>query len=114
MLKQRLSFKADEAVNGEIGVEMVKDMLTKECCDKMYKLILMDLQMPVMNGFIATTKIQALFKQFKITTCQVVAVTSNTTERDKREATAAGMIDFYQKPLRADKLADMLAKYYSK
>jgi CheY-like chemotaxis protein len=41
--------KSDEAENGKVAVQMYKDQLEKDCCEG-YKLILMDLNMPVMNG----------------------------------------------------------------
>ena len=42
--------QAEEALNGLLGINKVIEKLSNSCCNKMYKLIFMDLQMPVMGG----------------------------------------------------------------
>ena len=71
--------QADEALNGLLGVEKVVEKLSKPCCNKMYRLILMDLQMPVMGGFDSATKILEILREKGVDTCTIVALTSNTT-----------------------------------
>ena len=47
----------DKAENGKEGLDMFVDNLQKQCCSIRYKLILMDLEMPIMDGYTATEKI---------------------------------------------------------
>jgi PAS domain S-box-containing protein len=79
----------DTAINGHEAVERVKK-------DK-YDIILMDLQMPVMDGFEATEKIRAL--GFSATRLPIVALSAYTADEDRRHVLASGMNDFTSKPI---------------
>lgn len=46
-----MNISVDKAMNGQEAVEMYKRNLNKICCSKRYKLILMDLNMPIMDGY---------------------------------------------------------------
>ena len=83
--------QADEALNGLIGLNKVIEKAEKSCCSKMYKLIFMDLQMPVMDGFDSATKILEVLQAKGIETCSIVAVTSNTTREDHERVLRIGM-----------------------
>ncbi|MGH8458378.1 MAG: response regulator, partial [Nevskiales bacterium] len=73
-----------------------------------YDVVLMDVQMPVMDGYEATRAIRALpqFAQLPI-----IAMTANAMERDQQECRAAGMNDFLSKPIDSDQLLVTLAKW---
>ena len=60
MIGESFGIECDEAINGEVAVKKFKDDFFKECCDINYKLILMDIQMPIMNGFDASREILKL------------------------------------------------------
>ena len=75
-----------------------------------YDIILMDVQMPVMNGYEATKNIRAL-KRKDAQTVPIVAMTANAFEEDKENALKAGMNDHLAKPLDIPKLLEMLNKY---
>ncbi len=53
-MKQSYNIALERAVNGLEGIEMFKKDLLKTCCDVHYQLILMDINMPVMNGIDST------------------------------------------------------------
>ncbi|MFH1998627.1 MAG: response regulator, partial [Planctomycetota bacterium] len=74
-----------------------------------YDLVLMDCQMPVMDGFEATTEVRRLEGDQKHTT--IIAVTANAMKGDKEQCLKAGMDDYLSKPVRMDALYDLLCKY---
>ena len=74
-----------------------------------YDMILMDIQMPKMNGYKATQEIRNLPDKDKAC-IPIVAMTANAFEEDKREAIAAGMNGHIAKPIQVDKLLSMLAE----
>jgi PAS domain S-box-containing protein len=80
-------FKCDIAANGKIGIEKLKA--------DTYDVILMDLQMPEMNGFDATEYIR---KELKLTT-PIIALTADVTTADLAKCKAVGMDDYISKPV---------------
>nr|WP_296027961.1 transporter substrate-binding domain-containing protein [uncultured Blautia sp.] len=74
-----------------------------------YDMILMDIQMPKMNGYKATQAIRNLPDEDKAC-IPIVAMTANAFEEDKREAIAAGMNGHIAKPIQVDKLLAMLSE----
>ena len=105
-------FEADEAVSGYLAVDMVLKRLLNKCCNKMYKLIFMDIQMPDMDGYQTTTKIIKLLKQHGHNGCTILALTSNSTDDTEEKALQVGMKEVYRKPMTEEKLRDLLNKYY--
>ena len=68
-----------------------------------YDMILMDIQMPKMNGYKATQTIRHLPDKDKAC-IPIIAMTANAFEEDKRKAIEAGMNDHIAKPIQVDKL----------
>ncbi|MDO4483281.1 MAG: ATP-binding protein [Clostridia bacterium] len=75
-----------------------------------FNLVLMDLMMPVMDGFEATRAIRSLENR-DIARTPIVAMTANAFDEDRQACAAAGMDDFLPKPFRREELCDMLRKY---
>ena len=98
-------FIIDTAEDGSIAVEKMKAAAPGQ-----YDLILMDVQMPVMDGYEATKAIRALPDGEKAN-ITILAMTANAFEEDRRDALASGMNDFLTKPIELEKLKTTLAKY---
>ena len=90
------------------GVECV-DMLEK-AADGTYQIILMDVQMPVMNGYDAAKKIRRMDDPQKAN-IPIVAMTANAFSEDRQEALDAGMNDHVAKPINMNVLVPTIRKY---
>jgi len=98
----------EEAENGAIAVEMVQ-----KAEPGYYDLILMDVQMPVMDGHEATRKIRSLDDKERASVV-IVAMTANAFEEDKLAAAEAGMNGHIAKPLDVDVLFETLGEILNK
>lgn len=97
-------FLLDEAVDGQDAVEKLT-----AAGPGYYDVILMDVQMPVMNGYEATKTIRAL-EDTPLSKIPIIAMTANAFEEDKREALEVGMDGHIAKPIDVDILLDTLGK----
>ena len=97
-------FLVDTAENGEVAVEKVKNSVPGN-----YDLVLMDVQMPVMNGYEATRAIRALVDP-TLAGITILAMTANAFEEDKKEAMECGMNGFLSKPIVMEELLAALQK----
>ncbi|MDE5593475.1 MAG: response regulator, partial [Clostridiales bacterium] len=95
-------FVIDTADDGSIAVKKMKEQPAGT-----YDVILMDVQMPIMNGYEATRAIRAL-KSKKKANIPIIAMTANAFEEDKKEALDAGMNGYAAKPIEIDKLMQTL------
>ncbi|MDE6059167.1 MAG: transporter substrate-binding domain-containing protein [Clostridia bacterium] len=99
---EEVGFIIDTADDGSVAVERMKEMPAGT-----YDLILMDVQMPIMNGYEATKAIRALGDSAKSAT-PIVAMTANAFEEDRKAAIDAGMNGFAAKPIDIAKLMKTL------
>ncbi len=95
----------ETAENGEIALEMLK-MSTPNY----YDLVLMDVMMPVMDGYQATKEIRKL-EDKKISNIPIIAMTANAFEDDRQNAINAGMNDYISKPIKVETLYSVIKKY---
>lgn len=72
-------------------------------------LVLMDIDMPVMNGNVSTTKIRELERRQKLSKTFIVALTGVTSAESREESLGAGMDRFYTKPIRMRDLSELVA-----
>ena len=94
----------DFAANGRSAVSMLAEHSAD--CSAHYDAVLMDLQMPVMDGFEATRAIRAM----GLDRLPIIAMTANALDEDRRRALAAGMNDYLAKPIDVDELVNMLVR----
>ena len=97
-------FLVDTAENGAEAVEKVKNSKPGN-----YDLVLMDVQMPVMNGYEATKQIRALDNP-ALAGITILAMTANAFDEDKKEALECGMDGFLSKPIVIEELISILQK----
>jgi len=91
------------AENGLEGVEKFQN--------KSYDLILMDIQMPEMNGYQAVNKIREIEKEQQLAQTKIVALTAYALDSDKERALNEGFDDHLTKPIKKDKLFGLLENY---
>ena len=92
----------------EDGIQCVNRIIKMPA--RTYDMILMDIQMPQMNGYKATQEIRRLPDKDKAC-IPIIAMTANAFEEDKRDAVAAGMNDHIAKPVDLSILISVIAKY---
>ncbi len=95
-------FSTEIAGNGEIAVNMLK-----KSEPGYYQLVLMDVQMPVMNGYEATKEIRKIENK-ELASIPIIAMTANAFEEDKQEALKCGMNGHIPKPIDIDNLFETL------
>ena len=99
---ENVGFIIDTADDGTVAVDMIKNKPADA-----YDLILMDIQMPIMNGYEATKIIRELDDKAKAD-IPIVAMTANAFDEDRQEAINAGMNGHIAKPINIDMLMETL------
>ena len=102
MILQQAGFTVEVAENGQIAVDMVSDAE-----ENYYDAVLMDIQMPVMDGYEATRTIRALSDPAKASV-PIVAMTANAFKEDEIAAEQAGMQAHIAKPIDVDVMMSTL------
>ena len=97
-------FTTEVAGNGQIAVEMLE-----KSEPGYYQLILMDIQMPVMNGYEATKVIRKLENK-ELASIPILAMSANAFEEDKQEALKSGMNGHIAKPIDIDSMFETLSR----
>jgi two-component system, sensor histidine kinase and response regulator len=93
-------FKVDIADDGSQAIRMINE--------KEYDAVLMDMQMPVMDGITATIELR---KEPKFANLPIIAMTANVMEQDRKRCDEAGMSDFVAKPIDPDELFKVLLRW---
>ena len=105
-LLSEVGFDIETAENGKVAVEMVEQSLPGY-----YELILMDVQMPVMNGYDAAVAIRNL-KDKALASIPILAMTANAFEEDKQMALTCGMNGHIAKPIDVGKLLETVGAVF--
>ena len=110
----------DNEINQEIGIEILEqagfyvttadngEEAVEKVAQSEFDCVLMDIQMPVMDGYTATETIR---KDAKFSNLPIIAMTANAMEEDRKKASESGMNDHVAKPIDIKKLFDVLIKW---
>ena len=122
---KRILLAEDNDLNAEIAIELLAEEKIvvdrakdgAECLDKLekavpgyYDMILMDIQMPVMDGYDAAARIRRM-KDEKKASIPIIAMTANAFAEDKQKVISMGMNDHVAKPIDMNVLLPVIAKY---
>jgi CheY-like chemotaxis protein len=99
MVMKKLGYQPHMAVNGLKAIEALHE--------KVYDIVLMDVQMPEMDGLEATETIRSALHYQPV----IIAVTANAMQDDKEMCLKAGMDDYISKPIQLEKLVAILEKW---
>lgn len=100
----KLGYNCKKASNGQLAVELVKE--------NEFDLIFMDMQMPIMDGTVATTEIRKHYRVYEYPV--VIALTANALGDGKDKCLEAGMQDFIAKPFKPAEIEEVIKKWAPK
>jgi signal transduction histidine kinase/CheY-like chemotaxis protein/HPt (histidine-containing phosphotransfer) domain-containing protein len=100
---EHLGYESEQAENGEQAVQMA--------CKHRYRAVLMDCQMPRVDGYTATGRIRAFERENGKDGVPIIAVTAHALAGEREKVLAAGMDDYLTKPVRLGALAEALARW---
>ncbi len=103
MILRKAGVTVDIAENGDVGVNLVERSVAE---GDLYQLILMDMQMPVMDGYAATRYLRG--KGYGL---PIVAITAHALDGDREKCLDAGCTDYATKPVRKSDLLDIIHQY---
>jgi PAS domain S-box-containing protein len=93
--------EVDAADNGQDAIQKIRI--------KKYDVVLMDCQMPVMDGFEATAKIRSMYGS--VSSIPIIAITAHAMKDDRKKCIEGGMDDYIPKPVNRQSLIDLINKY---
>lgn len=114
MVLGKLGFTCDTAYNGEQAIHMVQKKNQEFRSGKwesQYRLIFMDCNMPIMDGFEASRILKTMVKSGELEPIAIVACTAFTSEKEKQRAVEVGMDGYCIKPMNKEKVSEFVKKY---
>ena len=101
---EKIGLQYEVAGNGQEALKRLEE-------DHDFSAVLMDCQMPVMDGYAATGEIRQREQQFRLQRIPVIAMTANAMEGDKEKCLDAGMDDYVAKPVKIAELKQVLGRW---
>lgn len=101
------NYKAETAINGKEAIEKIKD--SHHIMN--YLLVLMDFNMPVMNGIEATSYLIKEMKEKTMKTIPIIGITAYVSKEEADKGIKAGMLEILHKPIKKEELKGILNKY---
>jgi len=108
LMRQNYGIKCDEASNGEIAINKI---IEADQDNSPYKIVFLDCNMPVLDGFEATKRLKHLMLRQEICYVPIIALTALVSNDDKKRCLAVGMDQYLSKPVLLKDLKDMLILY---
>jgi len=108
---EEIGFKVDTANDGEIAVKKMKEVALQKVAVQEYGLILMDIQMPKMNGYEAVRQIRSMDSDY-CKTIPILAMTANAFDEDKQAALDVGMNGHISKPINIQELLNSIMQFF--
>jgi len=109
-LVESLGYIVETALNGKLAIDEIKNPQKNK---KAYDVILMDLQMPLMDGFECTKNLKRMMLEKEIQETPIIAVSANESKRDKEKCKGIGIVEHVSKPLNEVILRRVLAEVLS-
>ena len=106
LMLKKLNCDVTTAGNGQLAIDILESHDSG-----FFKLVLMDCQMPVMDGFATTAAIRKGMAGIQHKNIKIIAITANAMGSDKERCITAGMDDYLSKPIQLDILKDKLEQY---
>lgn len=97
---KKLGHEVEIAVNGQMAIDMFKVGT--------YDVILMDIQMPILDGLEATIAIRKYEEEKGLDKIKIIAITANTLNEDKDKCFEVGMNEYITKPIQTEELKNVL------
>jgi signal transduction histidine kinase/CheY-like chemotaxis protein len=110
-LIESLGYTVKTALNGSLAIKAVKEASQENKTKLPFNIIMMDCQMPVMDGYEATKALRKLMLAKEIPTIPIIALSANDSDNDKKRSKSVGMCDHLTKPVNESILKDALKKY---
>ena len=110
-LENNEEYKFDKAFNGKQAVDLVANKAEQGI---FFDVILMDCNMPVMDGFQATAAINEMIKENTIKNVFIIASTANASQEDLKNCYQSGMVDVLFKPYGKNTLRNKLESFFEK